>query len=147
MEDVAQSETPTVVVKRTIRADQKRVFDAWTKPELMAHWYVGGKGKSISTVDLRVGGKFINDMQIEDDVGGVKSILHSGEYLEIKPHEKLVFTWSSPFVSNTVVTVELRKVENGTEVVITHRLTKQEDCNGHTKGWTYALGGLASYLE
>jgi uncharacterized protein YndB with AHSA1/START domain len=137
---------PTVVVKKVIAADRARVFDAWTKPELMKHWYIGSKkGSAKCTVDLRVGGSYTNEMLIENG-NSVKSYMHSGEYLEIIPLERLVFTWNSAGVQNTTVTVELRDVSGGTEVTITHELPAEEDCPDHQEGWTHALSNLASYL-
>ena len=135
-------EKHSVVAKKTIAASREIIFDAWTKPEIMKSWYVGGKGVSNSTVDLKVGGKYSNEMLIDHDGDGPKSYLHEGEYLEIKRPERLVFTWNSPFVKNTVVNVHLREVDGGTEVTITHQLEKAEDCASHQGGWTFALEGL-----
>lgn len=146
---------PTLVVKKVIRADRERVFDAWTRPDMMRHWYVGGEGTSRSTVDLRVGGKYTNEMLIrgksccshsDTQEGEVKSYLHEGEYLEIRRPERLVFTWNSPYVQNTRVTVDLRAVPGGTEVTITHELPDQEACESHQQGWTFALNELEKYL-
>ena len=142
---------PKVIVKKIVSADRERVFDAWTKPELMHHWYVGGPGKSNSTVDLKVGGRYTNEMLVEEATcshgsPGIKSYMHSGEYLEIVRPERLVFTWNSPSVQNTKVTVELREVSTGTEVTLTHELLSIKDCEGHQKGWTFALEALSSYL-
>jgi len=153
---------PKVIVKKIIHADPERVFEAWTKPELMNQWYVGGKGTASTKVDLRVGGSYTNTMHIEMDEhsckgcnsevgatapkGSIQSFLHEGTYLEITRPTRLVFTWNSPSVQNTVVTVDLRAVELGTEVTITHELQSQEACESHQGGWTYALEGLAKYL-
>ena len=146
--------TSTVTVKKIIPAGIERVFDAWTKPEIMKNWYCGAKGIANATVDLRVGGKYTNEMLIEgesscssdaaSDSSGVKSYMHTGEYLEISRPEKLVFTWNSPSVQNTIVTIDLKEVESGTEVTITHALPNEEACKGHTEGWTFALSTLST---
>ena len=138
-----------VVVRKVVHASPERVFDAWTKPEIMQHWYVGAKGVSRPAVDLRVGGAYSNEMIIEgctDGEVGQKSYLHTGTYLEIVRPERLVFTWNSPAVQNTTVTVELREVDGGTEVTITHQLNSQEEFDSHRQGWTFALDGLGSLL-
>lgn len=142
----------SVVVKKVIPATIERVFDAWTKPEIMRNWYCGAKGISESRVDLRVGGKYTNNMHItgesscnSSDEGGdeSKSFMHHGEYLEISRPHRLVFTWNSPSVENTVVTVDLKEVTGGTEVTISHELPTEEACKGHTQGWNYALDTLS----
>jgi uncharacterized protein YndB with AHSA1/START domain len=145
-----------VVVRRVVRASRERVFDAWTKPELMQHWYVGAKGTSRSTVDLRIGGAYSNEMLLEgqcaDSEGGnvntvphgIRSYLHHGTYLEIVRPERLVFTWNSPAAKDSRVTVELRAVDNGTEVTITHELLASDQLDSHHEGWSFALAGLAA---
>lgn len=144
-----------VVVKKVVHASREQVFDAWTKPELMKAWYVGGKGTSKSTVDLRVGGKYTNEMFIENGgcsdgdagpSGEIKSYMHHGEYLEISKPSRLVFTWNSPSIQNTKVIVDLKEVESGTEVTITHELLPPEECKSHHEGWTFALAGLGAML-
>ena len=147
-----------VIVKKVISASQEDVFDAWTKPEIMNKWYVGGPGRAECVSDLKVGGKYTNNMLIGGestcDAEGkptadvnIKSYLHSGEYLEIKRPEKLVFTWNSPSVQNTRVTIDIQKVSNGTEVTITHELLPESQIQGHTGGWTFALDNLAKNLS
>lgn len=152
MEALSSQSAPKVVVKRIVRADPERVFDAWTNPEIMNKWYVGGKGHSKSTVDLRIGGAFTNEMFVENSTcnatteGTLKSYMHQGEYLEIDRPNRLVFTWNSPSVQNTKVRIDLRKVDGGTEVTITHELQSPNGCKGHEEGWTFALGNLAALL-
>ncbi len=120
-----------VVVKKVVHADRERVFDAWTKPEMMQHWFVGAKGTAKTNVDLRVGGTYSNEMLLSGcgdaspgDTGPVKSYMHDGEYLEIVRPERLVFTWNSPSVRNTKVTVELREVAVPTPCVSTVLVTE-----------------------
>lgn len=159
MEAKKLNNTPSkVVVKKVISAGRQQVFEAWTNPELMKHWFTGGKGTAKATVDLKVGGKYTNEMLMEEkgtcekegkatDQINIKSYMHSGEYLEIKAPECLVFTWNSPSVQNTKVTVELKEAGTGTEVTITHELHSEEDCKGHNQGWNNALENLAQFLR
>jgi uncharacterized protein YndB with AHSA1/START domain len=144
-----------VTVRKIIHAEQTKVFDAWTKADLMNQWFVGGPGKAECSVDLRIGGKYKNRMCIEGEatcastaktVDGKNYYDHHGEYLEISPPSRLVFTWNSPAVQSTKVTVEFRAVSSGTEVTITHELLDKKDCEGHIEGWTFALSSLASFL-
>src|SRR5688572_2526840 len=112
----SRSEIPKVVVNRFIPASRERVFAAWTKPEQMEKWFQGFKGGySVISNNLRVGGSYTNDMY----TNGVKSgctpgetqtkYEHTGEYLEISPPERLVFTWNSGSVKNTRVTIQLKE--------------------------------------
>jgi uncharacterized protein YndB with AHSA1/START domain len=146
---------PKVVVRKIVHADRETVFEALTKPELMNKWFVGGKGRAIVAADVRVGGSYTNEMLIEthgtcsaskDGGGGPGSYKHEGKYLEVTPPERLSFTWNSPYVQNTTVVIELKSVDTGTEVVLTHELNSEEECEGHRGGWTFALDGLATLL-
>lgn len=150
--------TQTLMVRKTIRARRERVFEAWTKPELMQQWLVRPNGRSETSIDLRVGGRYENNMYANpDDEGacvesgrtasGEKIFKHFGEYLEIVPPERLVFTWNSATVQNTRVTVELRSVGEGTEVTILHELfATEQDRQAHTEGWEVCLEQLATLL-
>lgn len=149
---------PHVTVRKVIAADRESVFRAWTDPKIMQEWFVGGPGTARVAVDLRVGGRYTNEMLIsgpgscghgpEPASPTCTSYPHHGEYLEIVPPERLVFTWNSPSVQNTRVTVEFREVGvRQTEIVITHELTNESDCDGHTKGWSFALTQLSNMWE
>ncbi|MCO6431579.1 MAG: SRPBCC domain-containing protein [Deltaproteobacteria bacterium] len=138
-------------------AERERVFDAWTKPELMQQWLFPEAGCARTSNDLRVGGTYSHEMIFKkghessckgvDEDGDRTSYPHHGEYLELKRPERIVFTWNSPAVTNTRVTVDLKSVDGGTEVVITHELLDSEDQRkSHTEGWRGCLDNLAAFL-
>ncbi len=147
--------TPALVLRRVIHAKRDRVFAAWSDPEKMSQWFIGGPGTPVVTNDFRVGGKFENRMNIIpvgehkgcQTTTGPATHVHTGEYLEIIPEEKLVFTWNSPSVTNTRVTIELRDLGDSTELTLTHELIETESLReGHTEGWNVCLTNLSSYL-
>ena len=77
-------------VTRTFKASRQRVFRAWTEPELMMRWFVEGDGNmSVCDIDLREGGQY----RLEGEMGGKRWRIW-GSYLEVKPPEKLVYTWA-----------------------------------------------------
>lgn len=128
-----------VVVKRVIKADPERVFEAFTKPEIMNQWFYGmEEGTAEVSNTLEVGGGFSINMRSGDGT----EYMHTGEYREIVPHEKLVFTWNSNFAKDTVVTVSFRPVPDGTEVTIVHELLTVSEREPHRRGWTVCLGNL-----
>ncbi len=153
-----EAETPKVTVRKTIGAAPDAVFDAWTKPELMQQWFFPRNWSAKTSNTLRVGGSYSHRMlptegdsscdgKSEKQDGAAKTHLLTGEYLEIKRPERLVFTWNSDTVHNTRVTVELRAVGNGTEVTITHELLETEaQRQQHAGGWEACLENLAKLL-
>jgi uncharacterized protein YndB with AHSA1/START domain len=78
-----------VLITREFDADRRRVFDAWTKPELIERWWHAKRGKvTITEVDLRVGGRWRWGMATHEGF----EFAFSGEYREIVQNERLVFT-------------------------------------------------------
>lgn len=142
---------PPLVVKRLVNARRDRVFKAWTDSEMMKVWFFCGEGRAEVTNDLKVGGSYRNEMFLGGACGAPEakeSHVHFGEYLEIVPPEKIVFTWSSAIVSNSVVTVELHEIGAATEVVITHELLDTELLKTqHQMGWDGCLENLERYFS
>jgi uncharacterized protein YndB with AHSA1/START domain len=73
-----------------------------------------------------------------------------GEYKEIRPPEKLVFTWrwETKPMNDTIVTIELLDRGHSTELVLTHeKLSPVEFRDEHGHGWTGRLEMLAGYIS
>jgi uncharacterized protein YndB with AHSA1/START domain len=131
-----------LVLKKIFHTSQERVFDAWTKPELMQQWFSPeGSWQRKTSNTLKVDGKYQHDMI--DPEGNVYP--HTGEYIELVRPSKIVFTWNSPKVTNTQVTIELKKIDaNTTELTLTHDFfTDEEIKNRHQNGWK----GCFEHLE
>jgi uncharacterized protein YndB with AHSA1/START domain len=71
-----------------------------------------------------------------------------GEYRELQPDRKVVFTWRWEDDENwdrhtSIVTVELEDRDAGTELRLTHeRLPSEQSRDNHTQGWSGALDKL-----
>ncbi len=78
-----------LVITRTYDAPRERVWSMWTNAEKMQKWW-GPKEFSVPTykLDLTIGGTYLYCMGIP----GSEMIWSGGEYKEIVPHERLVFT-------------------------------------------------------
>jgi uncharacterized protein YndB with AHSA1/START domain len=138
--------TDEVMIRRILKARRERVFAAWTRPDLMARWFFPGEGWTATiTSDLRVGGRY--ELSMRDADGGRHT--QFGEYREIVPVSRLVFTWSCPELSvvDSVVTVELTDHDGRTELVLTHELPPEPKIRrGHEEGWQGCLGNLEKLL-
>jgi uncharacterized protein YndB with AHSA1/START domain len=127
-------------------ATPEEVFAAWTDPESLKEWLCPGD-LTITAVDLdvRVGGTFRIVMYGEN-----KEIEHFGEYREIQPPERLVFTWRSAatFGEQTLVTINLFRQGEDTELVLVHELfPDHESAANHSQGWQSAVEKLATHLN
>lgn len=115
---VAEPAERTVVMTQVLNAPRRIVFDAWTKPEHVARWW-GRKGSNlvVCEIDLRVGGAYRFVERGPDRI----DYSFRGEYLEISPPDRLVYTWifdEEPF-SSSVAVVTLTLVEHGEKTWMT----------------------------
>ena len=71
-------------------------------------------------------------------IEGPKRYEHNGEYLVIKPPERLEFTWISQATDSkqTVVTIDFLERDGRTELVLTHRRLPPTQVGSHRAGWT-----------
>jgi uncharacterized protein YndB with AHSA1/START domain len=77
-----------VLITREFDAPKHLVYEAYTTPELVRRWWHAKRGEmTVVEIDLRVGGKWRYAMNHE---GG--EVAFHGEYQEIVPTERLVFT-------------------------------------------------------
>jgi len=135
-----------ISVRRVLSARRERVFDAWTRPELMTRWLFPGHDWTVMvTADVRVGGRYELAM-LEAD--GSRHI-QFGEYREIVAVSRIVFTWSCPElgVVDSVVTVVLADRGARTELLLTHELPPDPKIRrGHLDGWESCLDNLERLL-
>ena len=144
------TEKPSLEIRRLIKAPRDRVYAAWTDPAQLKQWF-GPEG--VQTHDLiaesHVGGKFRWDLSNSE---GEKMTV-SGEYRELQPGKKIVFTWQWQDDETwenhfSVVTVELDDAGGGTELRLRHeQLPSEESADGHNRGWNSALDKLEKFLR
>jgi uncharacterized protein YndB with AHSA1/START domain len=139
-------EKPSLTIVRRLNASPARVYAAWTRPELMARWWGPDAGPVLSAeADPRVGGGFRVVFQTLD---GETHDCH-GEYQEVETDRKLVFTWEWVTLPErrSLVTVELRPLDAGTEMKFTHAQFFDEAArDGHHAGWNGAFEKLDSLI-
>jgi len=83
------NEKERMVITRVFDAPRALVWEAWTNPKYVMQWW-GPKGFTapVCKIDFRVGGKFLCCMRSPDGQEG----WNGGEYHEIVPHEKIVYS-------------------------------------------------------
>jgi len=140
--------TTSLRLSRVINASPDAVFRAWTEPAQLKQWSAP-EGVELAEVemDLTVGGRYRLHMHTP---GGVQHAV--GEYREIDPPRRLVYTWrweeADSDVGETLVTVEFHDVGGGTEVVLTHDLFPNAEAKGHhLQGWTSCVDRLAALFR
>ena len=134
---------PSLVLKRRIKAAPEKVYEAWTRPEQMTRWWgvTENPKPPIAETDLRVGGRF--RVQFWDPRDEHHSV--SGTYREVVPNRKLSFSWAwqSTPERESLVTIDLNPVNDGTMLTLTHEQFFSETArDDHGRGWGMALDRL-----
>ena len=134
---------PSLAITRQFNAAPAKVWRAITEPESLKHWM--GPTEDFKTpvaeADLRVGGRYRIVMHAPD--GQVHEV--SGVYREVAPNRRLVYTWAwkSTPEQESLVTIELRAIGNGTEFSLKHEQFADEGSRDHhNQGWNGCLARL-----
>jgi uncharacterized protein YndB with AHSA1/START domain len=137
---------PGLTIKRRLPAPPARVYGAWTEPEKMVRWWGPERSEaSFAEADPRVGGRFRVVFRTEDGEGHDVS----GVYREVKPAEKLVFTWAWRSMPERESLVTLTLKEDGAETLLTlkhEQFADEAARDRHRYGWNGALDNLERYL-
>lgn len=137
---------PSLTLVRRMKAPPARVWEAWTKPEVIALWFGPHHTRAVeSEADARPDGRF--RIVLQEENGARHEV--SGTYAEVEPPRRLVFSWCWTATPERVsrVTVALRPVEEGTEVTLTHdRFADTATATRHVRGWTESLDRLVAHF-
>lgn len=148
METATRTDERTLVLTRTLNAPIELVFEAWTDPKHLVHWW----GPTDFTLphceqDFRVGGKYRFCMRAPD--GSDHWV--RGEYTYIKPPSRLVFTWlredNDDIWCDTIVEITLER--KGASTLLTLNQTtfaNEAHCKEHAAGWGECLDRLSEFV-
>ena len=150
-----------IQIERTFDAPIDLIWAMWTEAEHFASWY-GPMGAKIPTaeMDVRVGGRRHIAMEMETPNGPMQ-MFFIGEYSEVDPKTRLVYTESMADADGNALTVEQMGMPAGAPVM-TSIVVELEDLGPRTKmtmthigvpadspgaqGWTMALYKLEARL-
>lgn len=133
--------TDVDVIERVIdiAASPETVFTLLTDPTEYVKW----KGRAAKLVPL-AGGEFSVTF---------KDAAVRGEYVEVVPNRRVVFTWGweGPDAvvgpGGSTVEIDLEPRGKGTRLRLVHRGLPAAELAGHTEGWDYFLPRLVSVAE
>jgi uncharacterized protein YndB with AHSA1/START domain len=148
--------------ERLVPLPPERIWAAWTQPALLTQWFTPAPWRTVEArVDLRPGGEFATVMQSPDG----ERFTNTGCYLEVVPHERLVWTNAllpgfrpvPPAAPGSVdflftACIELAPDGAGTRYRATLRHADKAGCRQHREmgfeaGWAAALGQLVALVE
>jgi uncharacterized protein YndB with AHSA1/START domain len=140
----------TLTLRRTYNAPREKVFQAWIDPQALKQWYAPSDAfkTPVAQTDPKVGGRY--RIEMIDPEGKRHCVV--GRYEEVKPPERLVFTWAweqdeHGTGDDTVVTLEFRDLGGRTELILTHeRFASEKAREMHEHGHGGCLERLARFL-
>ena len=143
---VTKSTPRELIISRVFDAPRALVFEAWTKPEHMVHWFgPNGFTLPVCEMDFRVGGKCRFCMRASDG----NEHYTQGIYREVVPAERIVWTSSFEDVagSEIVTSVTFADHEGKTKITVHQTYSfESESTRGAPQGWTETLERLAAYV-
>ena len=158
----ADGSEQAVVIERSFDAPVDLIWKMWTEPEHFKEWY-GPTGARIpvAKMDVRVGGRRLICMEMQTP-NGTMQMWFTGEYREVVPAKRLVYTESVSDESGNVVSpadmgmpeghpdtteviVELEDIDGRTKMVMTHAGIPSDSAGA--VGWGMAFDKLAAYVE
>ena len=151
-----------VVIERIFDAPIDLIWQMWTQAEHFKKWY-GPQGASVpvAEMDVRAGGKRLVCMEMQMPDRSMK-MWFTGEYREVAPKKRLVYTDSmadengnvvSPSAmgmpeghpATTEVTVLFEDLGGRTKMIMTHAGIPAD--SGGAGGWEQAFAKMADYVE
>ena len=117
--EVERKSERELVITRTFNGPARTVFEAWTKPELLKLWWAP-KSTGMSLIsceaDVRAGGRYRFEIGRE----GSKPMAFFGQYLEVAPHSRLV--WTNEESEDGALTTVTFEEKGGKTLLVMHEL-------------------------
>jgi uncharacterized protein YndB with AHSA1/START domain len=125
---VTKTSDRTVRIERVFDASRERVWEAMTKPELVAQWWGRGNKLDVEKLELKRGGHW----RFVEHAGG-ETHGFEGRYAEVDPPSKLVysFEWDGMPAHAILETIVLEDLGDGKTKMVTDALCMTaDDFNG-----------------
>lgn len=134
--------TQKITIQALIKADIRKVWDYYTKPEHITKWNfaIDTWHCPSASNDLQVGGKYVARMEAKDGSFGFD---FEGIYNQISEYNGFTFTMPD----NRVVQVTFNDKGSETEVVVTFDAENQNPVEMQQQGWQAILNNFKSYVE
>jgi uncharacterized protein YndB with AHSA1/START domain len=150
MNKLEESKDRTLTISKTFNSPINLVWEAWTKAQHIAKWYVP-EGMDIKIIehDFRVGGKWHYTMIMPDG----NEFDSSGEYLEIIENEKIVTSADfKPMTIGVEMHIVLKDNDGKTDfsfhvIHSSPEYSKQQEQMGFYNGWGSVFERLEKLLE
>ncbi|MBN8292656.1 SRPBCC family protein [Rhodobacter sp. NTK016B] len=144
-----------LVLTRTLNAPRALIWECWTRPEHLPHWFIPKPHKiTACEIDLRPGGRFNTTFEVEGS-----EMPNHGVYLEVIDGRRLVFTdsysegWKpapDPFMTAIVTFEDAGEGTTTYTAIARHRspeAAKSHEDMGFFDGWGTVATQLEAYAQ
>jgi uncharacterized protein YndB with AHSA1/START domain len=151
-----------IVVVRVLDAPRELVFEAWTRPEHLLHWWAPkGCTTPACKVDLRIGGAFHYCMRLPEgrDIWGLaifrelvepERIVYTDMFADAEGHPvpPAYYGMSESHPHESQVTVTFEALGPRTKLTLRHSIPEAVvEREATQQGWNEMLDRLAGHLE
>lgn len=144
-----QDDKPTAIVIQTFNVPAQRVYDAILDPGMIAKFMFGPLLREEEILHIRnepiEGGGFSFKVR-----RGADEIDHVGRYLELRPPERIAYTWNvAPDTAFSVVTIDITETPDGCSMKLVHQIDPEwaDYIERTQQGWMKMFGVLAVLLN
>ena len=148
-----ENTTQSIQAQKTFSASVNDLYDAWTNPEKLKEWWKPAGNKLVNVEnDVREGGAIKYEFEGDDNR---KTIVITGEYKEVKPAQRLVYSWNWQIVGSDKLsnnhfelTIEFSGEGSGSKIAVTQAdEDAEESVHPRKKGWDDELESLSKFLS
>jgi uncharacterized protein YndB with AHSA1/START domain len=144
---MSNENNPTIQVSKSFDISKEKLYKAWTEPEELKQWWKP-MDKQLTKVENEITEGGTVRYQFEDN------LQVRGEYKEVTPGEKLVYSWiwevpeESLHKGEYLLTVSFKDDgDGGSSLDISQQNIMEEHAvKPHQTGWDEALEDLKNYL-
>ena len=134
------------VATRAFNAPARLVYEAWRNPDLFRKWWVPeGAGMTLESceMDVRTGGKY--RLVFGDDPANPMAFF--GEYLDVVPNQRLVWTNEESGADGSVTTVTFEEKDGRTMLVMSELYPTKEALDAAGTGAQEAMKETFGQLD
>lgn len=128
--------TETILVERELTASPVRVFDAWSRVDLVRQWFRRPSDAfwEIHVWEARLGGRIHATVDADGRPADIR-----GEFLLVDPPGRLKYRWSD----DEIIEATLDPNEDGTTLLVAHTFPAALDArSGRARTWAHSLALL-----
>lgn len=148
------NEERSLTVTRVIEAPSERVYDAFLNPDELSAWLPpDGFSAEVHEFEAEVGGTFRMTFNAETEELEPYSHTFYGQYEELKPSERIVYTESFEtddpgMAGEMTTTVTFEEVVDGTEITLRQAgIPENIPPEDAKEGWLNSLDNLETVLR